>query len=90
MGLMAAGACPVSTINMQVGSKLLPIKKKTIRLGIKKRIPQILMLLVVMIVLQWGQLPMEAKFIALQTLVISKTSLEINFLTPSSLTISRF
>ena len=81
--------CPVNTTNMQVENRLLPIKKKTIRLGIKKRIHPTLTLQEGMIVLQWVQLTTEAKFIAQLALVISRTNLETNFLTPSSLTTSR-
>lgn len=89
MELMAVEGCPVNITNMQVENRLLPIKKKTIRHGIKKRIHPTLMLQEGMIVLQWVQPTMEGKFIAQLALVISRTNLETNFLTPSSLTISK-
>ena len=74
MVLMGAEACPVSTINMQVGNKSLPIRKKTIRHGIRMMMHRTLMRREGMIVLQWVQLATEGKYTATQAQVISRTS----------------
>jgi hypothetical protein len=74
MVLMEAEACPVSTTNMQVGNKSLPIRKKTIRHGIRMTMHPTLMQREGMIVLQWVQLATEDKYTAIQALVISRTS----------------